>query len=121
MTTDSTPPERFISQQGSLARLLVDLVQRFGELPAAYITMHTPFEDLPVNLNLQLDTPHAFEAWRAALDIPSDAVTLHSTTGLKWVKVRGHYQDVPVVLSGTNVPLTDVQVQAPRDRSAVTA
>jgi hypothetical protein len=112
---------RSISQQGSPARLLVDLVQRVGELPAAYITMHTPFEDLPVSLNLQLDTPHAFEAWRAALDLPSDNVGLHSTSGLKWVEVRGRYQDVPVILSGVNVPLTDVQITAPRDRSAVTA
>lgn len=121
MTADPTFPKPSISQQGAPARLLISLVQEFGALPSAYITMHTPFEDLPVCLNLQLDTPHAFETWRAALAIPPNDVDLHATSGLKWLSARTVYQDVPLYLSVMHVPLTDAQAGAPRDRDEVAA
>lgn len=121
MTAETTFPKPPISRQGAPARLLINLVGEFGALPSAYITVHTPFEDLPVSLNLQLDTPHAFEAWRAALDIPPADVDLNATSSLKWLSARTVYQDVPLYLSCMHVPLTDVQAGAPRDRAEVAA
>jgi hypothetical protein len=102
---------------------LLDLLRQYDSLPAPYITVQQPMPEhrfFP-RLDLQLDTASQFEQWRSALEAPASNVELHATTSSTWLQVDTTFAGIGVHISGFNVPLTSVQAQAPRDRSAVTA
>jgi hypothetical protein len=67
-TTASTPP---ISAQSTALRALLRLTEQHPELPGAYIVSSSTY---PHCIDVQLDNPSALEAWREAVDVPTDAV-----------------------------------------------
>jgi len=126
VTTETTQPAQLTGtcrdQLPAIAALL-DLVRQHDGLPAPYITVQQPMPEhhFYPRFDLQLDTPCDFEQWRSALSAPASNVKLHATTSSTWLCVDTTFEGIHVHLSGFNVPLTSVQAQAPRDRSAVTA
>lgn len=127
MTTETTTGSPGLTDrcidQAKTALALLNLIRRHPTLPAPHITIHEPAPsiDRPSRLDLQLDTPADFEAWRAALYVAPGGVTLHLSASHVWLAVDTWHAGIRVHLSGFNVPLTAVHAQAPRDRSAVTA
>jgi hypothetical protein len=104
-----------------LIQALASLAEQHPTLPEAYITVHTPFDSWPGKVDLQLQAPQEFELWREALAIAPDNVSLHATRSSTWLAADGEHEGVRIHISGFNVPVSSVQAQAPRDRSAVTA
>ncbi|MFJ8049271.1 hypothetical protein [Streptomyces luteogriseus] len=126
MTTETTQPAQLTGMcrdQVSAVQALLDLIRQHDGLPAPYITVQQPMPEYQFfpRLDLQLDTPSHFEQWRSALEALASDVELHATTSSTWLQVATSFEGICVHLSGFNVPLTSVQAQAPRDRSAVTA
>lgn len=126
MTTETTQPAQLTGtsrdQLPAIAALL-DLARQHRGLPAPYITVQQPMPEYRFfpRLDLQLDSPTHFEQWRVALEAPASAVELHATASSTWLQADTTFAGIGVHISGFNVPLTSVQAQAPRDRSAVTA
>jgi len=118
VTAQSTQPpgltDRCRDQQAAVEALL-NLVSQHPTLPAAYVSVYV------AKLNLQLDSPPDFEAWREVLEAPASDVRLHVTLSSVWLTVDTTVDGIPVHLSGFNLPVSYPQAQAPRDRSAVTA
>nr|WSX78217.1 hypothetical protein OH826_32855 [Streptomyces sp. NBC_00899] len=65
-----TSPELVAAQTNALGTLL-RLIDAHPELPGAYFVSHC-FE--PQRVDVQLDSPSALEAWREALNLPTDAI-----------------------------------------------
>lgn len=113
--TQHPPSPDRCSDQRAAVQTLLDLVSQYPTLPAAFVSVYV------TSLNLQLDSPSDFEAWREVLEAPASEVRLHATQSSVWLTVDTTADGVPVHLSGFNVPVSYVQAQAPRDRSAVAA
>lgn len=105
MSHQSTVPT--LDQAQATVTALGCLVIEFPGLPAPYITIHTSSS----RLDLQLETPAAFECWRAALSVPTAAVTLHAYSDAVWLAADARYEGVTVHLSGFGVPLTVEQAR----------
>ncbi|MEU8717520.1 hypothetical protein [Streptomyces sp. NPDC048663] len=125
MTTDLTdaPPVApdSIGAQQPAVQALAALAAQYPGLPASYITIHSPFELRPGRLDLQLETPQAFELWRDALEIPAADIELHATVGNCWVSAVTQVGDATVELSGYGIRLSLKELTAPRNRDEVSA
>lgn len=121
MTTQSTecvidgmPP---ISGQQQLLDALCNLTAQYPRLPEAYITIHeTGLSGGWVDM--QFDSPWAFEAWREALEIQAAAISLHIYSGNQWMSGDACHMGVRIHISGFHVPVTPEQAAAPRDTKA---
>lgn len=103
------PTPTLAAEQGATISALSMLLAEFSDLPAAYITMHPR---AGCGFGLQLDTAHDAEAWREALGIDPQAVSLKANGGIAWTQVDTHYRGVRVHLTGHGVPLTVEQASA---------
>lgn len=95
---------------------LAELGRQFAGLPAPYITVHSTG-----GIDLQLSAAEDFETWRAALQIPGSAVTLHDRGEWSWLAADGTFADFPIHLAGFGIALTREQIEQPRDLTAVAA
>ncbi|WP_267244402.1 hypothetical protein [Streptomyces sp. PR69] len=95
-TIETAPRVTGISSQAPAAEALVALINMFGHLPTPYIVIHSGTSEL----FLQLDSPSAFEAWRAALQIAPSGVEIRSNGHESWLKTWGVFRGVPVQLTG---------------------
>ena len=127
MTTETTTQQsaltdRIVEQTGAVLALL-NLIRRHPGLAAPYITVHAPMPeyDAPAKLDMQLDTPSDFEAWRSALAVDPSGVALHTSASSVWLAADTWHAGTRVHLSGFNVPLTRTHAEAPRDRDEVAA
>lgn len=118
MTTETTGP---IAAQRSAIRLLGELADQFADLPNAYITIHKPWMDEPSDLDFQLPTPDAFERWRIALGIESEAVSLHPYGADSYMTARTVRDGIQIDISAHGILLTQAQLSAPRTRDEVSA
>ncbi|MFC8945956.1 hypothetical protein [Streptomyces rochei] len=91
----SVPVAAFV-ETAPVAEALAELVRMFGHLPKPYIT----FPSSTPCLHLQTDSPSAFEAWRAALQIGPNDVALKTFNGEAWLKTEGVFHGVSVELTG---------------------
>jgi hypothetical protein len=92
--------------QGAAVAALAALVGRFGDLPGGYVTIHSQFSaSRPVKLGLALQSPQAFEAWRAALGVAPESVVLSAWEGSVWLAAEVVFEGVTVKPDGFNVPL----------------
>jgi len=91
-----------------VAEALVELVRMFGHLPKPYIT----FPSGTHVLHLQADSPSAFEAWRAALQIGPGDVVLKAFRGDAWLAAVGVFHGVTVDLTGFGLDLATEAVAA---------
>ena len=67
--TASPPP---ISTQSNALRTLLRLSELHPQLPGAYVVSHGLEPD---RIDVQLNSPSSLEAWREALNAPTDTVT----------------------------------------------
>lgn len=108
---DGAPP---ISGQQQLFDALGNLMAQYPRLPEAYITIHET--GLTGGwVDMQLDSPWAFEAWREALEIQPAQISLHVYSGNQWMSGDAYHMGVRIHISGFHVPVTPEQVAAPRD------
>lgn len=110
-TTERTPAT--IAEHVPSVEALASLIAMFGHLPKPYITLYTTD-----GFALQLDHPTAFEAWRTALQLPTEPITLHATGNSVWLDTSGVFRGVRLDLTGFGVPLTQEQAQTPQERPA---
>lgn len=106
------PPQT--SELVPAAEALVELACMFGRLPRPYVMFHTSY----VRIDLQLDSPAGFEAWRTALQIAPGDVQLKEFQGNTWLAADGVYRGVPVWLTGHGLSLSAEAVEAPQAVSA---
>jgi hypothetical protein len=89
-----------VAGQRRALEALVQLTDRFPDLPALHVSLmsHTP-DTLSLYLH---DDLGAFEAWRQALNFPSDSVTCGSQSGGRTLtlKVCGEFNGLSVELHG---------------------
>jgi hypothetical protein len=101
--------------------MLTELVVQFGDLPAAYITIHQPWKGAASKLDFNIDTPTDFEQWRIALGIAPDAVSLHPHSRESWVAASTVRDGITIHISAHGISLTEDQLSAPRIREDVAA
>ncbi|MGQ4486854.1 hypothetical protein ACN6LM_003869 [Streptomyces sp. SAS_281] len=116
MTTDNTAPV----PTGTFADLLpaieavTYLAKTFPHLPAPYTVLGQG-----AVIDLQADTPDAFDAWRTALQIPPAAVELHAYAEGAWLHATTIVRGVPLVLMGYGLPLTYEQARTEQDPAGI--
>lgn len=91
-----------IGEQATAITALTGLCETYGRLPAAYITVNTTHGS---RLDLQLDGPNDFEAWREALNAPAGLVSWHVYNASVWISVDAEFHGAKIRLSGHNVPV----------------
>lgn len=74
MNHNDTPP---IAATAPALALIADLAAKYPQLPAPYLTFST--HERATNVGVQCPTLDAFEAWREALDVDPDDVTLFAS------------------------------------------
>jgi hypothetical protein len=123
MATETTAPNPQITGQADALALLLSLTQEFGHLPAAYLKIHAPMYSFPAWVGVQLDSPQAFEQWRAALELAPAGVKLRATPEYVWLSAEGVFRGTRIEVTGFNVPLTPEQTapQVADEAVAVTA
>lgn len=87
----------------SAAAALVSLTEMYANLPTPYVTLHT--YEAATTIKLQLDTPDGFEQWRTALTVPTEAITLKSSTGDNWLVADAVFRGVEIRLTGYGIEL----------------
>jgi len=118
-TQDSRPT---ITEQLTALQALAALAEMFGPLPSAYLVIHAPYSvGFPARITMQLNTPQAFEQWRAVLQIPAVEIDLHTCDQDTWMSTDTHAHGVPLHVTGFGIGLTVEQAGAPRDREDVAA
>lgn len=74
MNHNDTPP---IAATAPALALIADLAAKYPQLPAPYLTFST--HERATNVGVQCPTLDAFEAWREALDVDPDNMTLFAS------------------------------------------
>ncbi|WP_328914649.1 MULTISPECIES: hypothetical protein [unclassified Streptomyces] len=69
--TTGPKPTPFAAQTNAL-RALLRIAELHPGLPGAYVVSHSTTPD---RIDVQLDTPSAWETWRETLSLPTDSVT----------------------------------------------
>lgn len=117
MTTETTHP----TPTGTLADL-ASAIEALAHLQAAHPTLPTLRVALPHNgasIDLQAGNPHAFEQWRAALQIPPTSVELRAYYDAAWLHALTPVRGVAVILTGHGLPLTADQARTEQDPEGV--
>ncbi|MFD9369612.1 hypothetical protein ACFWA6_18235 [Streptomyces sp. NPDC060020] len=96
-----------LTEQAPTINALAALAAAYGHLPVPYITVQTTGPAV----DLQLDCPADFEAWRSALGVAPAAVTLHAYAGQTWLATNTLFRGIKVVLSGHGLPITVEQAR----------
>lgn len=86
-----------------VAAAIATLVEMFGTLPAARFNAHA---HLDARLDLAVDVPADFEAWRVALQVPADTVDLRTYAGDTWLVLEATVAGVAVQLCGYGLNTT---------------
>lgn len=126
MITETTEPveaaEPAISTQLSAFDALVSLARMFPALPGGYVMVHAPTRYAPApRIGLQLDTPHAFEQWRAALQIAPADIDLLSNAHATWLAATAVFHGIEVRVTGFAVPLSHDVASTQQQDAVVTA
>lgn len=116
MKTETTAP---FATQASAIQMLTELIVQFGDLPSAYIAVHT--WQGKSTIDLLLNTPDDFEKWRTALGVDAAGVDLHVAGRGSWVEVETVRDGIKINLSAHGIMLTVDQLDAPRIREDVAA
>ncbi|MGW2985424.1 hypothetical protein [Streptomyces goshikiensis] len=98
--------QKQLTEQAPAVTALAALVETFGHLPAPYIVVHTAL----TAVEIQLNTPQEFEAWRSALGVAPAVVTLHAYSGATWLAAETRFRGVALKLSGHGLNVTAEQV-----------
>jgi hypothetical protein len=115
VTTETTAQSGApISVQQPAVEALAILLTQYPALPAAYITIHAPYELRPGRLDLQMENAWEFELWRDALEIPPADVHLYVTSNSVWLAAVTRVLDAKVEISGFGIQLTPEQATAHR-------
>lgn len=117
MNTETTTAP--ISAQTPAFDILVSLATQYPTLPASYVTLFA-FSSDRLDLGFQMNTGADFEAWRDALEIPVETVSLHTGSSHTWLAAATTISGVPFKLTGT-VVLTHAEFFAPREGAEVLA
>lgn len=88
-----------VSQQIAALDLMREMAYARPDLPAPYVTVGTHSLDA-THLNVQCQTPGAFEAWRVALDLPADSAELRNAGGEDYLRINAQVGRVNVCLTG---------------------
>ncbi|MEV6790871.1 hypothetical protein AB0M87_02495 [Streptomyces sp. NPDC051320] len=109
-TTDQDDREPRLSDQLPAFEALSELTRMIGHLPAPYVVVHASRP----SIGLQLNSPSNLEAWRTALQIPTDSVTVKSSVaaGLVWLQTSTVVRGVQVNLTGHGVALDPAIAEA---------
>lgn len=86
-----------MNKQAAAYAVLSALTQTHGHLPAPYVTVHTYGT---TTVDLQLNTPQEFEAWRSALLVPTESVDIKSGSGRSWLAANAVFHGVALRLAG---------------------
>ncbi|MGP3752169.1 hypothetical protein [Streptomyces sp. IBSNAI001] len=97
-----------IAEQAPAFEALDLLVSMFPDLPAAYITTYAKSY---AGLAAQLNTPAEFEAWRTALQIPTEAVDLHGDSAGGWLAAETTVRGVLLRITGHGLTVTREQAE----------
>ncbi|WP_435125311.1 hypothetical protein [Actinacidiphila sp. bgisy144] len=65
-------PQPPLAAQADALRALLHLTELHPHLPGAYVVSHNL---LPDQVDIQLDSPGAWETWRETLNLPADSAT----------------------------------------------
>jgi hypothetical protein len=88
-----------VSQQIAALDLMREMAYARPDLPAPYVVVGA-YSHGATYLSVQCSTPGAFEAWRVALDLPSDLVTLQNAGGDDYLRVDAKVSQIEVCLTG---------------------
>lgn len=69
---ESSPP---LAAQTDALRALLRIAELHPSLPGAYIVAHNL---IPGAIDVQLNTPSAWETWRETLNVPADSATFRT-------------------------------------------
>lgn len=103
--TQLEPSRPVINDQLPAFEALAALAEAFPQLPRPYVVVASVGD----RVDVQLNSPEAFEEWRAALGVAPASVTLHSYGGSVWLATAVVFGGVPTELRGHGVPLTPAQ------------
>ncbi|MFJ3085029.1 hypothetical protein [Streptomyces sp. NPDC086838] len=112
MTTDDTAPV----PTNTFADLL-PAIEAVTYLAKTHPTLPAPYTVLGQGavIDLQAHTPDAFEAWRAALQIPPAAVELHAYDEDAWLQTSTVIRGVPLLLMGYGLPISVGEARLEQD------
>lgn len=119
MTTERTTDP--IAVQASAIEVLAELAHRYPELPAPYVTIHSPWLGAPSKLDLLLHTPTEFNRWMTVLGVVPEDVSLHMHGRGSWIEAETVQAGIHLSISVHDILLTEDQLNAPRDRGEVAA
>ncbi|MFJ9374389.1 hypothetical protein [Streptomyces sp. NPDC101455] len=117
MTSESTTVP--ISAQQPAFDVLASIAAQYPTLPAGYVTL-LAFSSGRLDLDFQMETGADFEAWRDALEIPVETISLHTGGTHTWLSAATKILSVPFKLTGT-VVLSHTELDAPREGAEVLA
>lgn len=127
VTSQTTEPVEYaepaISRELSAFDALASLARMFPALPGGYVVVHAPMRYAPApRIGLQLDTPQAFEQWRAALQIAPADIDLLSNSHGAWLAATAVFHGIEMRVTGHAVPLShDVASTRQQQDATVTA
>ncbi|MGW1127494.1 hypothetical protein [Streptomyces sp. NPDC002526] len=100
---------------------LLPAIEAVTYLSKTYPALPAPYTVLGEGavIDLQTHTPHAFEAWRTALQIPPAAVELHAYAEDAWLHATTIIRGVPLVLTGYSLPITFEQARIEQDPEGI--
>jgi hypothetical protein len=122
VNTSSQTPSADFGQLGSIAdqagsfEALDLLVSMFPTLPPAYFTIHATSHS---GVGAQCNSTADFEAWRTALQIPTNMVDLHSDSVNGWLSAETTVRGVHLRITGFGLAITEEQAKPPARPVAV--
>jgi hypothetical protein len=99
-----------LAEQAPAFEALTALEVMLPSLPPAYFTIHANSYS-PVCV--QCDTVADFEAWRTALQVPTDVVELRADTSGGWLVAETVFRGVGLRITGHGIAVTQEQVAPP--------
>jgi hypothetical protein len=111
-TQTRSAQQRTLADQAQAIEAVAQLAKAFPRLPAPYFHVYRSGA-----ASLQLPNAEIFEQWRAALQIPTDDVQLHTWGGDTWLAADVLIGGFPFGLSGST-SVAHQQTEQPRERPA---
>ncbi|MFG3140798.1 hypothetical protein ACGFZA_31905 [Streptomyces sp. NPDC048211] len=117
MTPETTrpTPTGTLADLASAIEALAYLQRTFPTLP----TLHVILLHNGASLDLQANSPDAFEQWRTALQIPPAAVELHAYYEGAWLHAVAAARGIATILTGHGLPITADQARTEQDPDGI--